>query len=586
MQLQKCCKKNADHHYNFILYQDVDSLLPKQTDFAYYLSKITNRSFLLILLLNFFDLVTDFTLTAEYGLHDTLTSIQNDFPQSECPNSLNGSSKSITCLVTGLNSWSVFVFALGVMIYTWIAEVFIVLIPEVGRQYKATGYGYCCPHNLKEKKWWRITGIKLVMCVLQSFATQVYEFYIQEFVAIWVNFKPPTIKEEKRKICAACNGCTSVTCICTFCGKNACQRQEELVLLRSNASYLRGLSKLVTASTENALMPLVQLIFMAPYIIHSMPPETEPTQARDTEITQIVDSFLKTWRFAVTASSITLSVLSMSVALTELYFSRLGKAQYKSLGRWMVFFASLVPQVLARLTAMEVFLFGFYAKWLSASNQYLITGFLVIVLGHYLLFGGLHLACSIFYGEHGGKKWIQVKNSLVFAFASLYTITEFNLEKGKQVIYWTNKETRTRIESGGYEQSKKNQSSLVKYLLFDIVMLLETIALVSGALFIEEPALNPLKVIKSTLGLMILGLTIKSIYYLYLHPWISSNPKQLCGGLAWRDLFVFLVILVAGIASLSLIELFSSMWIAIFLSAVFFVVLCVSPGSDQYEHNY
>ncbi len=588
LQLQSCCKQNADQEYNLTLFQNIESLLPKTTDFAYYLSRITNRAFLLLLLLNFFDLVTDITLTAEYGLHDTLTSIQNDFPNDNgCQNLSEPLSRTVTCLVTGLSSWSVFIFALGVLTYSWLAEIVIVLFPEVGEQYLAIGCGYCCSKNLKAKKWWRKSCIKVLMCALQPFATQVYEFYIQEFVAIWINFKQPAFKGEAKETCAACEGCNAEKCICTFCGKNAGKLQEELVLLRANASYLRGLSKLVTASTEDALMPLLQLIFLAPYITHAMP-ESEPDSRKEQEtndITQIVDSFLKTWRFSVTATSITLSVLSMSVALTELYFSRLGKAQYKSLKRWLVFFASIVPQVLARLTAIEVFLFGFYAWILSVSRSspYLLTGFVVFVSGHYFLFGGLHLAFSVLSqnNDSGSKKswsptWIQVKNSMVFAFASLYTITEFNLEKGKQLVYWKSSKKEKDPTPGSGINPRKQGSSFVKYLIFDIVMVLETIALVSGAFLIEETDLDPWKIIRNTLGLLLLGLTIKSIFYLYLHPWTSSHPKQLGGGLAWRDLFVFMVILTAGISSLTLIELFSSMWIAILISAITFTVLCVS----------
>ena len=97
-----------------------------------------------------------------------------------------------------------------------------------------------------------------------------------------------------------------------------------------------------TASTENAFMPLLQLATLFPNFI-ALFDFTNLGRLETLNKTDLVKTI--DWKFAIAITSIVSSLLSMSIAITETYFSKPGRRIYKTKGKWAMFFIGIVLQV-------------------------------------------------------------------------------------------------------------------------------------------------------------------------------------------------------------------------------------------------
>ena len=118
------------------------------------------------------------------------------------------------------------------------------------------------------------------------------------------------------------------------------------------------IGKIVTSATENSFMPLLQLSLLFPRFISLFPDSLEEFNVK--EFVTGSDSG-SSWRFAVILASIITSLTSMGIALTETYFSKSGRRTYKTKPkpRWLLYFSSIVYQVVPKIFAYQVFAFGF-----------------------------------------------------------------------------------------------------------------------------------------------------------------------------------------------------------------------------------
>ncbi len=601
LELQACCKKNVSSNYNLRLFQAILDELPKPLDAAYLLTKLASRLFIVHLLLNFLDFVTDLTLTVDFGLHGT--EALEEFPIEYYNCSLSDNTR-FPCSLTAIHPASPFIFTLAIFLFGSLAEFVIITSSKGGELYGCHISGICCPQSKMKRNKKAQSNIvdiviKIYLSLLQPFATQIYEFYVQEFVGFWLSphGKQGVKMEENRKDCFACRDCESPTCICIVCGRNALLNEETLVKLRNYSSFVRSLSKMVTANTENSLMPLLQMTFLLPYVLL----KTSTWTDQDKQDPDFEDDLKESWRFGVTVASISLSVISMSVTLTDMYFAQLGKDQYKSLARWMIYFVSILPQVVSRLLAIQVFVLGDSL----VNPEFLLGGFAVVVVAHYAIFFLLHLSWTLMKSRKSRTNLrITLAESALFSFSSLYTMTKFKLDTTDRVIYWeTNAEqevkdceetfiTERNFDCPGMESKTEQERcnvDILRLLFLYGAMLMETIFLISGISTdsLEDIGIQPWKVMATILGLQVLGLYVKSCYYLYLHPWVNLNRREIAFGITAKLIHMTLTAL--AIIALDVFLLYylptaTSLWTAIMVGTLTVLLIAVSifKGSNIY----
>ena len=114
---------------------------------------------------------------------------------------------------------------------------------------------------------------------------------------------------------------------------------QKLRLIQNECQMAVRLGKIITASTENALMPLLQLATLFPNFI-ALFDSTNLGRLETLNKTELVKTI--DWKFAIAITSIVSSLLSMSIAITETYFSKPGRRIYKTKGKWAMFFIGIV----------------------------------------------------------------------------------------------------------------------------------------------------------------------------------------------------------------------------------------------------
>ena len=110
--------------------------------------------------------------------------------------------------------------------------------------------------------------------------------------------------------CKECPSCRNDS-ICVFCARNA-NNVKQLEILKNKAENVESYSKVAIASTENSLMPMIQLSVLFPTIIASF--------TKDTIAINNVEDFKNNWIFFGTVFSVSSSILSMAGSQTAKYF--------------------------------------------------------------------------------------------------------------------------------------------------------------------------------------------------------------------------------------------------------------------------
>ena len=129
-----------------------------------------------------------------------------------------------------------------------------------------------------------------------------------------------------------------------------------------------AISKLVTSATENSLMPLVQLSLLIPLLAQFFLKESDFNQAV---------TFPSNWTFFVTIVSVMASLVTLGVSFTENYFAKPGRTTHKTKLRWIIFFLSIICQVVPKIFAYLVFSFGFVGY---VSSNAIIPSLLILPL--------------------------------------------------------------------------------------------------------------------------------------------------------------------------------------------------------------
>ena len=120
--------------------------------------------------------------------------------------------------------------------------------------------------------------------------------------------------------CIGCKKCENIS-ICVFCGRNA-NDLSQLGILKKKADIVEQYSKIAIASTENTLMPMIQLSIIFPKLIHSFINKPNIQKVKDIP---------ENWIFFSTVLSLTFSIISMAGSQTAKYFASFEKAGQRKL---------------------------------------------------------------------------------------------------------------------------------------------------------------------------------------------------------------------------------------------------------------
>ena len=345
------------------------------------------------------------------------------------------------------------------------------------------------------------------------------------------------------------------TCNNSKCFKNITEKDiKTFDKLQDNCDKTVTVGKIITSSTENAFMPLLQLSILFPNFISLFPTKDSENMVVNKEwINKIVGG---NFPFIAILLSIITSLTSMGIALTETYFSKSGRKEYKTTQRWALYFSSIVFQVVPKIFAYQMFAFGF-VPYIAPKGMG--PDLIIPVLLTLPLILSLIRAIVFFFtfANEDTKKPVgkKIKESLLFGLATMYVCMENNFQyrhntlKSLGVEYSTNNteigspdesptddellgndKESTRLlmpqDENDEEEKGKDWKCFEKCHLFhDISSFLITFAMtVLGALYIKANVDKALFIVVIT-EMQLFGLLMKSTYYLHVHPWEKLNPN-------------------------------------------------------------
>ena len=334
---------------------------------------------------------------------------------------------------------------------------------------------------------------------------------------------------------------SSTNCICVFCCKNANtskKSQTKLKELERDSFCIVNLDKVVNSATENSFMPLVQLSVVFPTMLYLFPRESladtvshtfdslldadlninANSTLRDIYPTILKTSDVKTnMKLIITIISVITSFLSMAITLTSTwYLAKPARKSYMNVPRLMTYFLSIVLQVMPKLLTYQVFAFG----CIGAIHPNLIIPSVILV--PFIL---CIVRAIVFY--HYIKKYRpdyihpdkRMKASILFGLSTVYIYNE-------QLFYTKDIE----IETGEKEYLDipyKKVRKFYLHLVYDSFSFLENFCLAfAGGSYILDSNFNTSLFVIWIMGMHILGLVLKSSYYLFLHPWEGLNHSN------------------------------------------------------------
>ena len=231
--------------------------------------------------------------------------------------------------------------SISILLFTYVFEV-IYTMYKYPRHYSAIFSGFCCEYNPLA----RTRFYCFILPLFQQLTTLIYQHWIESFVIYWKEKKPPntSIISNACKRCENCEKCRQTT-ICVFCSKN-CGNLEELESLNKKSNAICSYSKYLIASTENTLMPLIQLAFLFPAVISNFG-EVE-LDMNTIEVEEFAKDLRSNWLFLGTIFSITSSILSMAASQTAIYFASVGKLNQKTKTNEIIYGLAIILQILPK----------------------------------------------------------------------------------------------------------------------------------------------------------------------------------------------------------------------------------------------
>ena len=410
-QVRQCCYAEVDPNKAYNVNQGIQEVIIKTLTKGYFVKNAFKGMFLYFLSVKLVDFVTDITMNIRfYPNKNDADSIFQHFNQtciaasttlnstlinSTLTNSTltNSTAVQLECYFYKMNDWMLFVSSLLVFALTYFADGFFVMTNENTKQYKAVMVPcFCCLEKLTSQ--WAKSFLRIYWYGILPFFNQVfiyiYGFWVRTFVGYWKRRHqlekaiknetekddevdaPGSVKIVKRdsessafwKWLSCCDKKSSKTaksepeCRNPNCYKNIKHNDiNKLDQMQDHCDKTVTIGKIVTSSTENSFMPLLQLSILFPGFMRLFPATLE----KGLDLQDIVSNNTKgaNLRLIVILTSIITSLMSMGIALTETYFSKSGRRTYKTPGRWLLYFSSILFQVVPKIFAYQVFAFGF-----------------------------------------------------------------------------------------------------------------------------------------------------------------------------------------------------------------------------------
>ena len=168
---------------------------------------------------------------------------------------------------------------------------------------------------------------------------------------------------------------------CLYCSNNVIDLKN-LDQLKLFADKVSAHSKTLVASTENLLMPMIQLAFLFPSIIFwfsstNLKKESGIT-SNDTPLGWL--KYLEdNWTTLLITSSTVASISSLAGSQTSIYFSSPTKRNQKTLTTRTFIFTIIILQVIPKVLAFQMFAFGVIGS-INYEMIFIVLFFLPIII--------------------------------------------------------------------------------------------------------------------------------------------------------------------------------------------------------------
>ena len=584
-EVRQCCYAEVDPNKAYNVNQGIQEIIIKTLTKGYFVKNAFKGTFLYFLFVKLVDFVTDITMNIRFypNKNDTDSIFQHFNQTCIAASTLNSTLTNSTavpleCYFYKMNDWMLFVSSLLVFALTYFSDGFFVMTNENTQQYKSVMVPcFCCLEKLSSQ--WAKSFLRIYWYGILPFFNQVfiyiYGFWVRTFVGYWKRrhqlekaIQNETekydeldgkvlVKEENPessscwKWLACCDKKSSKTakskpeCKNPYCYKNIKYNDiDKLDQMQDHCDKTVTIGKIVTSSTENSFMPLLQLSILFPGFMKLFPATIE----NGLNFQDIVSNNTKVanLRLIVIITSIITSLMSMGIALTETYFSKSGRRTYKTPGRWLLYFSSILFQVVPKIFAYQVFAFGFVPY--VAGDELGPDLIIPVLLGLPLVLSILR-AIVFHWTVFHFKEFPKRRESLLFGLATMYVCSEndFHYRNALETKDAQNSKTtknddleeqddiemqpmlgnnETTFERNLSEKGKTRQNFELCHIIFDTSSFLITLALtISGALLLDAKIDRVLFIIVIT-EMQLFGLLLKSTYYLHVHPWEKLNPKH------------------------------------------------------------
>jgi hypothetical protein len=564
-ELRKCCYKNVGQRKAFIIHHELQHVITKKLKFGYYVKQVFNGMFLIFLFMKSLDFVMDITMNVKFYEPIANDIYQNRPNKSICdfikdnPNNKTAAMEyTLPCYFYEMNKLMLFLSGIAIFLLNYLTDSFFVMNDKSTEHYKAWMAGYCCwkqVPNEKKRRFLLKFYWYFILPLINQITIYVYGFYVRSFGSYWRKklIKMQKVKNQKTDV-SETDGAEK-TCDNANCFKNITEKEiKTFDELQDNCDKTVTVGKIITSSTENAFMPLLQLSILFPNFISLFPTKDSENMVVNKEwINKIVGG---NFPFIAILLSIITSLTSMGIALTETYFSKSGRKEYKTTQRWALYFSSIVFQVVPKIFAYQMFAFGF-VPYIAPKEMG--PDLIIPVLLTLPLFLSLIRAIVFYFAfakddkeKTVGKK---IKDSLLFGLATMYVCMENDFQYRHNTLkslgaeysrieteYQSPDESPTDDENqnlDGFSDNEEchllmshdeNEGKIWKgfekcHLFHDISSFLITFTMtVLGAIFIKANVDKALFIVVIN-EMQLFGLLLKSTYYLHVHPWEKLNPN-------------------------------------------------------------
>ena len=547
----------------------IKEYLFKVPTLGYYVKKLFTSFTIISLLFRCIDGVTDFTLTFSYFndwdnflqeyLEQTLcTTYQSCFDNSTqscnhtcllklCEDDLKNKP---ACFIPNLTlNWIPGMLSVIILLLTWLTEVITIVIKmKKGCKhyinYCETFSGACC----KKHRSLLVYAAGFLLPLTQQVSSFIYEHWLNTFVLYWKDkpkqliqskaMRNPSLFSSKHKTCTKCSKCqNSKLHVCVHCSRNA-EDFEKLDELKDHANKVADHSRTLIASTENLLMPMIQLSFLFPTILMLFNNRSGSKESITEleKIKSILNYFLAHKTVLLIIFSITSSLVSLAGSQTAIYFANPRKRNQKTLTTRIFIFFCILLQVLPKILAFQLFSFGLGTKWHNPDAMFFVLFFIPI-------FSSMWKVAVIWITFCHKLTWKMVWKLLFSPF--IFTrIASTKQENNKNDIERQRKIKKLELitDSGKY------------HITFDVLSLLENCSMtIIGGHFIadEESSFKNWTFFAAVSGTHLLGLLLKCLYYQHQHPWMSLSEAHKSMGKVMDVLLIILSLFIIAAMPIS-----------------------------------